>query len=56
MTLETRKHLSMAAVLASVVCAVFLVASAFAAASAAHQSSAQNWQQAEISTPVSSLE
>lgn len=55
MTIETRKHLSVAAVLASVVCAIFLVASAFAAAAAsgnavqAVEVQASEWRDAPVS-------
>lgn len=56
MTIETRKHLSVAAVLASVVCAIFLVASAFAAAAAsgnavqAVEVKAVDWRDAQVIT------
>lgn len=53
MTIETRKHLSLAAVLASVVCAVFLIASALAAAGA-QTSNAHNWQRVECGSPAGS--
>lgn len=55
MTMKTRKHLSVAAVMASFICAVFLVASAFAAANAGNSpDSVHNWQGAEFHAPTDS--
>lgn len=51
MTIETRKNLSLAAVMASAVCALLLVVSAFAAVSHTPHKTPTAWSELEIHAP-----
>lgn len=51
MTIETRKNLSVAAIMASAVCALLLVVSAFAAVSHPQHQTPAVWSNTEIHAP-----